>query len=326
MQNIFGADSARKSRLLGMLVTVLVVSTIIILISCGLQHMNSPHTKFPTAVDITINEGLTQRDITKLLKEKNIVRSSLFLDVLLHYYFKNLFIQSGTYHFDTPHSTYKVAESITHGLNRSPLITVTFPEGFRSRDIYNFLPLDFKQVHVENLNHYDGQLFPDTYFISNNTDTEDLIELLQTTFTEKLSPYMERIKASSFSKDEVIILASIIEREAKDLKSKHMVSGILQNRLAITMPLQVDATFDYILNKASHELTDDDLRVDSPYNMYIHTGLPPTPIANPGLESIEAVLTPIETKNLYYLTSLDGTFYYAETFEEHKRNKVRYLR
>ena len=91
------------------------------------------------------------------------------------------------------------------------------------------------------------------------------------------------------------------------------------------MPLQVDASFDYLLGKTSSELTEDDLAIDSPYNTYSHRGLPPTPISNPGLSSIDAVLNPAQTPFLYYLTADDGTFYYAKTFEEHKRNKQRYL-
>ena len=105
-----------------------------------------------------------------------------------------------------------------------------------------------------------------------------------------------------------------------------MVSGILQNRLREDMPLQVDATFHYINGKASHELTVDDLEMDSPFNTYKYVGLPPAPIANPGLESIQAVLSPTETNYFYYLTALDGTFHYAKTFEEHKKNKEKYLR
>ena len=89
--------------------------------------------------------------------------------------------------------------------------------------------------------------------------------------------------------------------------------------------LQVDATLDYLLDKTSAELTLDDLQIDSPFNTYVYRGLPPAPISNPGLESIEAVLYPEETEYLYYLTADDGTFYYAKTFEEHKKNKARYL-
>ena len=91
------------------------------------------------------------------------------------------------------------------------------------------------------------------------------------------------------------------------------------------MPLQVDAAFDYILGKGSQDLTHDDLNLESPFNTYRNYGLPPTPISNPGTESIEAVLRPIETDELYYLTAPDGTFYYAHTFEEHKENKRLYL-
>lgn len=281
---------------------------------------------FPTTDTITIPEGLTQHDITKMLAERNVVRSSLYLDMLLQIYYADMFIQAGTYHFDTPRTSREVARSITQGDDQTPLISVTFPEGFQVKDILKFLPSQFEKEDVSNLKQFEGRLFPDTYFISNTTNLTDILSTLEENFIEKLEPYNQRIQISGFTQDEVIILASIIEREAKDTESKHMVSGILQNRLRITMPLQVDATFDYILGKASHELTGEDLDIDSPYNTYLYSGLPPTPIANPGLDAIEAVLTPTKTNNLYYLTGEDGTFYYAKTFEDHKRNKERYLR
>jgi UPF0755 protein len=105
-----------------------------------------------------------------------------------------------------------------------------------------------------------------------------------------------------------------------------LVSGILQNRLTENLPLQVDATFEYILGKTSAELTLDDLKMESPYNTYTNLGLPPTPIANPGLVAINAVLNPTPSDYFYYLTGSDGNFYYAKDFETHKKNKARYLR
>jgi UPF0755 protein len=121
-------------------------------------------------------------------------------------------------------------------------------------------------------------------------------------------------------------LASIIEREANSPESMKMVSGILQNRLTIDMPLQADASIEYILDKPLNALLPEDLKIDSPYNTYLNRGLPPTPIGNPGLTAIEAVLEPTLSKYLFYITDETGEFHYAEDFDQHRANIQRYLR
>ncbi len=139
-------------------------------------------------------------------------------------------------------------------------------------------------------------------------------------------PKRGTIAASGLTEAEVIVLASIIEREANDAESMGMVSGILQNRLRDGMPLQADASIEYILDKPLEELTPADLKVDSPYNTYLNKGLPPTAIGNPGAISIGAVLDPTPSDYYFYITGNDGVFYYATTYNDHKRNIARYLR
>lgn len=287
--------------------------------------LNTPPPSFPIETDITISEGLTVSEITEILAKKHVVRSALYLYLVLLYEYKGTYVQAGTYAFDTPLTVHEVSNAITTGQHRSPLVSITFPEGFRARDIGQYtqgaLTIDSPDTFIP----YEGHLFPDTYFISSKTTVDELRTLLIKTSEDRLAPYSADIEKSGFTKDQVLILASIIEREAKDSASKKIVSGILQNRLATGMPLQVDASFDYLIDKESTELTLDDLETDSPYNTYTHTGLPPTPISNPGIESIEAVLYPEKTEFLYYLTDPDGVFHYAKDFEEHKRNKAKYL-
>jgi len=120
-------------------------------------------------------------------------------------------------------------------------------------------------------------------------------------------------------------MASILEGEALTTSDRKLVAGVLWRRLEIGMPLQVDATFSYVNGKTTFELTLDDLKIDSPYNTYKYKGLPPTPINNPGLNSINAALYPTKTKYLYFLSGNDGKMHYARTFEEHKRNRQLYL-
>ena len=121
-------------------------------------------------------------------------------------------------------------------------------------------------------------------------------------------------------------MASILEEEARSFEDKQIVAGILWKRLDNDMALQVDAPFVYLLGKGSADLTLDDLKTDSPYNTYLYRGLTPTPISNPGLESLRAAVEPIASEHLFYLSDADGVMHYAEDFEQHKRNKELYLR
>jgi len=287
--------------------------------------LNSPTHDFPVQTDIEISEGISHKQIAEKLKNDNVVRSSLYFYFKLKNTYPEAFIKAGTYNFDNELSTIDVLGHIVNGTAQSSSTKVTLSEGFRTRDLYTIMPSLTEDIALEQLELNEGYLFPDTYFIPKAISYEKFIDILKENFKKKLNVYSDEIMASGLSLDEVIILASIIEREAKDLESKKIVSGILQSRLEIGMPLQVDAVFNYILDKRSDELTQDDLFLDSPYNTYRQKGLPPTPISNPGIDSIEAVFHPIETENLYYLTASDGTFYYAVTFDEHKENKNNFL-
>ena len=165
-----------------------------------------------------------------------------------------------------------------------------------------------------------------------SSDTE--LELLTVTFPEGIrAADMGAIidSASTLSEYDVLILASIVEREANDEESMRMVAGIFQNRLDIGMALQADASIEYVLDVPINELREGELaqslrELDSPYNTYLYPGLPPTPIGNPGLQAISAVLNPLPSDYYYYITGNDGVFYYAETLDEHNANIARYLR
>src|SRR3989338_8316927 len=121
-------------------------------------------------------------------------------------------------------------------------------------------------------------------------------------------------------------MASLLEEEVKSTEDRKLVAGILWKRLSLNMGLNVDAALTYVLGKTSHELTQEDLKYDSPYNTYRYRGLPPGPISNSGLDAILAALRPTSSQYLYYLTDKDGSVHYAKNLEEHKINKFRYLK
>ena len=172
----------------------------------------------------------------------------------------------------------------------------------------------------------EGKLYPDTYFIPEEFTAEQLVDLMVQTFNEQTAPLQEKIAQSALTETEILTLASILEREANSPESMKLVSGILQGRMSAGMPLQADASVEYILDKPLKELTPDDLKVDSPYNTYLNRGLPPTPIGNPGIEAINAVLEPTPSDFVFYITDNDGVFHYAKTYDEHLDNIDRYLR
>ena len=282
---------------------------------------------FPVGERVEIEEGSSVRDITRTLDEQHVVRSTVLLQAVLSIRHPFDSIKAGVYTFSEKKNVFEVAHIITEGIDGTPLVRITIPEGLRGRDLmYIFAEAGLQNelsLTAKDVDTYLGYLYPDTYFVPETYTYSEMISLLQETYEEKMAPLRDALY--DLTEEEVVILASILEREASTLESKRIVAGILLSRLEIGMALQVDASFSYLLDKESAELTMDDLAIDSPYNTYLYPGLPPTPISNPGLESIEAVINPLETNYLYYLTAPDGTFYYAETFEEHKRNKELYL-
>jgi len=283
---------------------------------------------FNTHTRITIEEGSSLREISMVLKEHKIVRFPLLFQVAVHLYDREDALQAGVYTFPQRFSVFKIARALTTGDYQVPPYRVTIFEGMRVEEIAKILEhendIDYDHF-VEIAKPHEGYLFPETYYIPDAYTAEDILLLMTDTFNQKIADLKDKIEASPLTPEEIVVFASILEREARSKESMRTVAGILFNRLNRNMPLQVDATFEYYLDKSSADLTLDDLATDSPYNTYKNLGLPPTPIANPGLQSIEAVLDPIETDYLFYLTAPGGVFHYSRTFEEHKRNKELYL-
>lgn len=172
----------------------------------------------------------------------------------------------------------------------------------------------------------EGYLFPDTYFVDiASYSDEKFIQRLINTFEFKLKDEWEAIENGQYSLNELVIMASIVEREERNKKEQATVAGVLWNRHENGIGLGADATVLYALGRTKGGLTYNDLQVNSPYNTRKFRGLPPTPIANPGLSSLLAAIYPKETDYFYYLHSPDGVIHYGRTLEEHNVNKRKYL-
>lgn len=294
------------------------------------NYVQLPPTDFPVNSQIIVPAGSTVQDVAKLVKDNNIVKSELAFFAYFTIFHDPSSVKASTYSFSQPLTLMQVAEELVKGNYSEGLIKFTHIEGERVEKIADqaikILPKFDEAKFINLAKPHEGRLFPETYMIPVTYDEQKLLDLLLNTFSEKIKPLEAQIAGQKLTLDEVVILASIIEREANSKESKQIISGIIQNRLDNGMPLQLDASIEYILDKPLAELTAEDLKIDSPYNTYSHNGLPPTAIGNPGLEAIEAVLIPTKTDYLFYITGDDGNFYYAEDFDEHRKNIAKYLR
>lgn len=289
----------------------------------------SPPVNFPKTSVVKIEAGGSAVKISDDLAEKGIIRSSKFFIFFLTAMGKSDSILAGDYVLDGKENAITIVLRLTRGDFRLTPIRVTIPEGTPSFDIpkyfvsfYNFDASRFEKIAAPK----EGYLFPDTYDFNPNSTADEVVDKLTRTFAKKIEPLEKLIGLSGKTLDEIVIMASIIEEEAVSSDDRRLISGILWKRLSLGMPLQVDAPFAYIGDKNTYELTLEDLRKDSPYNTYTRPGLTPGPISNPGLDSITAALEPKNSPHLYYLSDPKGTVYYASTFEQHKKNKEKYLR
>lgn len=240
-------------------------------------------------------------------------------------------VVEGYYSLHARQNVLIMAWRLSHGAFDVNPVKVTIPEGLSSADIAALYARTFDTFDAAGFlasvrnQKLEGYLFPDTYLFLPNATTLDIIKIMHDNFMQKTAPLTPRVKSSGHSFADIIKMASILEKEAR-VEDMPMVAGILWKRLAIGMPLQVDSSFAYINGKTTSTLTTADLKIDSPYNSYTHRGLPPTPISNPGLDSLNAALNPTSSPYLYFLSDKKGNMHYAKTNEEQSANKVKYLR
>lgn len=289
----------------------------------------SPPKNFPQKSSFTIGYGTPLGVISYRLKNEGYIRSRFLFEGLIILKQNEKSISEGEYYFERPVNLIFVALRLTgsnFGLDR---LKITIPEGYTRNEIAKRCEAVLANCSaarfLEKTEGLEGYLFPDTYLIFPGKNEDDLIAKMKLNFENKTKNVFGNNINLAQQKD-IIIMASILEREANGSEDIKIISGILQNRLRIDMPLQVDATFYYLLGKESSELTLSDLKIKSPYNTYINKGLPPAPIGNPGLKAIEAAIYPAKTDYLYYLHDKNGVAHYAKTNTEHAKNKRLYLK
>lgn len=285
---------------------------------------------FPVHTIVSVQPGESLETVTQKFTTLRIIRSPFVFRSLVILLGGEKKVTAGDYLLTDKDSPLTLAWRIIEGKFGMEPVKVTIPEGLNNEEISTIIAkklvvfdaISFEKEAVKK----EGYLFPDTYFFPPTAKPQEVIDRMTNNFNEKIKTIESDIQSFGKSVSDVVIMASILEGEAKDTESRQIVAGILWKRIALGMPLQVDATFKYINGKDSSNLTLDDLKIDNAYNTYTNRGLPPTPINNPGIDALLAAVTPTKTDYLYFLTGKDGKMYYAKTFEQHKANKVKYLK
>ena len=218
---------------------------------------------------------------------------------------------------------------------------VVIPEGLRKEQIAEILATELgwsdqeksdwvTKYTVMNDDYIEGVYFPDTYLIPKDESGLQIAQRFIDKFNEQFAPYAEKFAAQNIKWTTALKIASLIQRETGSKEDMPLIAGIIWNRLLQGMKLDIDATLQYARGDTGNgwwaPITVADKQIDSPYNTYLHSGLPPHPICNPGIDTIDAVLNPAKTECLYYLHDSNGQIHCAKTYEEHKANIEKYLK
>lgn len=300
-----------------------------------LYSLSRPVSSQTETIRFVVPKGQAISVIGNRLAEEGIIRNGFVFRLIVS--FTNLApdIQAGSFDLSPSMSTHEVAKHLTMGTEDT---WITILEGWRVEEIAESLDaqdLDSfdKEEFLEIAKDSEGMLFPDTYLIPREMSTQNIHSMLVNTFERKVVQGLaEEIDDADRDFDDVLIMASLVEREAKNYEQMRKVAGILWNRIDLGMALQVDATLQYVAGYNSLQQTwwapptAAQKQLDSLFNTYMHSGLPPQPIANPGLDAIKATLLPLESEDLFYIHADDGNIYTAKNLEQHNANINKYLR
>ncbi len=294
----------------------------------ALQPVNPNDNK---QITFTVERGVDARTIADNLRKTGLIRSPVAFFLLARFGNLGANLQSGNFRLNPSMNLYEVAQTLTHGTQD---VWITVPEGFRREEISLKIAQELSIPENEFLKlSKEGYLFPDTYLIPQDASAAAIIDIFNKNFQKKVTADIANKAAKkNLNLDELITVASLVEREAKLTEDRPLVAGVILNRLRIGMKLDIDATIQYALGYQpgqkswwKKDLTAEDMAIDSPYNTYLNPGLPPTPIANPGLAAINAVVEAPDNDYLYYVADKNGKSHFAKDIEEHNANITQYL-
>lgn len=301
-------------------------------------------------IEVDIPMGTSVKSIASILEENGVIKN----DLVFYYYarYKNSTdFQAGTYYLEPGIKRDALITQLKSGKVYADSVKVSIPEGLEISEVAellaegNFVDKDrflkvandtnftdisfFSEIPMdipERENRLEGYLFPETYHIREGATEEEIVTMMLLQLEKELKEeWLTEIERKGMTLNEIMSLAAIIEREAVAKDERKTIAGVYYNRLEQGMKLQADATVQYALGEHTERVMYKDLEIDNPYNTYKYAGLPPSPIAIPGRDSIEVAIYPEEHDYFYYVTKKDGSYehYFSKTYEEHKQNITR---
>lgn len=275
-----------------------------------------------TYQDFKIEKGESTDTIIDKLYKNGLIKNKTIFKLIIKKENLEGKIQAGDFQLSPSQNAQEIARKLTHGTSD---VWLVIPEGLRREEIYQIiknagLEIDY-DAWLEQTENQEGYLFPDTYKIPKDIQVKTLIDLMTANFDQKTS-VLGKLNQKQ------IIQASLVEREVKTDQDRPMVAGIIAKRLINDWPLEIDATVQYAIGSQKSwwpEVTADDLLINSQYNTRKFPGLPPSPICNPGLASLKAIVNPQESDYWFYLSDKKGNIHYGKTLEEHEQNIAKYL-
>ncbi len=296
------------------------------------------------AMTVEIPSGSSTNAIGDILFKEGLIRSEFAFGIQSRISKNDGKFKAGFYDLSKSMSMKEIMAELLKGTAKT--IRFTIPEGFDIRRTSERLsssglingdeflrqieegdfPYRFVTSTPAGRNRLEGYLYPDTYEVFSNATEEQIIDKMLSRFNDLfIEAYYERAAELGMDINQLVTMASIIEREAKVAEDRPVIASVFYNRLKIGMPLQSCATVQYILGEQKEKLTNSDIAIDSPYNTYRIAGLPPGPICSPGIESIKAALYPADTDYLYFLAKGDGSHVFSVTYEDFLKNKKMYI-
>ncbi|MGB9892924.1 MAG: endolytic transglycosylase MltG [Candidatus Saccharicenans sp.] len=291
---------------------------------------------------IVIEKGQSPRAIARSLKDYGLIKDKRSFVLAYAFYYSPLFLRAGEYQFQTPITAKKIMLEMIAG--RILLHPLTIPEGLTYKEIADLLtqnnypfqgsflqaclnPDLIKDLDPEASN-LEGYLFPETYYFSRGVKAEEIVKAMVKQFRANFGPKeMDRAQELNLKVREIVILASLIEKETSRPEEKPLVSAVYHNRLRLRMKLDCDPTLIYALkneNRFDGNLKLEHKNLKSPYNTYLYPGLPPGPICNPGKDSLLAALYPAPVDYLYFVSRNDGSHLFNKSYQEHLRAVRKY--
>lgn len=350
------AKIAKRLLLVGAIVVLVIIAVIAWLGYLYYQAAYTPAEPSGPQVKITIAAGATSDHITDQLKQANLINNPDYFKIYLRLH-SAIAIQAGDFSIPQHISFQDLVDQLSRAERHQAILT--FPEGLRREELADIVDKQYQDGNISftgqqfsdlalNPNvtlrqklgnrlpanaSLQGYLFPDTYHIESDATAEDLIIKMLNNYLKKITPDIQAgFAKQGLTEYQALTLAAIVERESFAGEERPIIGQIMLKRLRTNEILGVDATLQYALGYSATEkrwwrqnITAQDLELQSPYNTRRQVGLPPAPIANPGLEAIQAIAKPQDTPYLYYLHDSQGRVYYAKTLSEHNANVARYL-